>query len=178
MYKNNNRYTSTLVWSILGLVFGIGPALLWGFFLLAFILDGSFEISVIVFSSFFLAIGVLFTVLGIKGLSSILVVAFCNRIFEQDPDGIIEMDSVLAKKGAKKGSSYERRVIRAVEKDYFNKLTYDRTYRVFELSDRVNNMEEYKNRFIGKNCPNCGAPLKIKKGFSVICDKCGKEVKA
>ena len=82
------------------------------------------------------------------------------------------------KKGAKKGSSYERRVIRAVEKDYFNKLTYDRTYRVFELSDRVNNMEDYKNRFIGKNCPNCGAPLKIKKGFSVICDKCGQEVKA
>ena len=178
MYKNNSKYTSTLVWSLLGLIFGILPTLFWLLLLVACFATGEMEISVIVFSIFFIVVGVLFTVLGFRGLSTIFVVSYCCRIFDSDPDGIIEMDSILAGKGCAKGSSYERRVMRAVEKGYFLKLTYDRTYRVFELSDRVSNMEEYKNRFIGKNCPNCGSPLKIKKGMSVICDRCGQEVRA
>ncbi len=177
MYKNHSKYTGTLIWSVLGLVFGILPTLFWLFMLLACFVTGEMEIYVITFSLIFIALGVLFTVLGIRGLSTISVVSFCNSVFERDPDGIIEMDAILSRKGAKQGSSYERRVCRAVEKDYFLKLTYDRTYRVFELSDRVRNKEEYEKRFIGKNCPNCGAPLKIRKGMSAVCDKCGQEVK-
>lgn len=178
MYKNKNRASATLVWSILGLVFGIMPTLFWMLMFIACIATGELEISVMVFSLFFIALGVLFTVLGIRGLSIVSAVSFCNGVFEKDPDGIVEMDSLLKRKGAGRGSSFEKRVVRAVEKDYFAKLTYDRTYRVFEMSDRVHNMEEYKNRFIGINCPNCANPLKIKHGMSVICDRCGREVKA
>ena len=87
------------------------------------------------------------------------------------------MDSILRKKGRGTGSAFEKTIIRAVEKDYFLKLTYDKTYRVFELSDRVRNMEEYRKRFIGRNCPNCGAPLKLKKGLSTKCSFCGMEVR-
>jgi predicted amidophosphoribosyltransferase len=49
---------------------------------------------------------------------------------------------------------------------------------MFELSDRVLYTEEFTNRFIGLNCPGCGAPLKIKHGMSAICDRCGREVSA
>jgi hypothetical protein len=87
------------------------------------------------------------------------------------------MDSILRKKGRGTGSAFEKTIIRAVEKDYFLKLTYDKTYRVFELSDRVRDMEEYRKRFIGRNCPNCGAPLKLKKGLSTKCSFCGMEVR-
>lgn len=178
MYKNSSKCTHTLIWSILGLVFGIGPALFWSFILVMCIIDGNVDISAPIFGSVCLVLCVMFIVLSSRGFSALMTVSFCNRVFEGDPDGIVEMDSLLSVKGASKGSSFERRVLRAVERDYFDKLTYDRTYRVFELSDRVTNMEEYKTRFIGKNCPNCGAPLKIKKGLSVICDKCGREVRA
>lgn len=177
MYKNHSKYTSTLIWSILGLVFGILPNLFWLFMLISCIVLNEYEVSVIVFSLFSIAVGVVFTVLGIRGLSMIFVTSYCNRIFENDPDGIIKMDSILSSRGKKEGSAYERRICRAVEKDYFMKLTYDRTYKVFELSDRVQNKEDYKNRFIGKNCPNCGAPLKIRRGMTTVCDRCGQEVK-
>ena len=176
MYRNNTRYNTTLILSLLGLAFGILPSLFWALMLLVTIFDGEREIVVITFSAFFLATGVLFTVLGIKGISTISAVSFCCRFFDSDPDGIIEMDSILRKKGKAAGSSFEKTIIRAVEKDYFLKLTYDQTYRVFELSDRVRNMEEYRKRFIGRNCPNCGAPLKIKKGLSAKCSFCGMEV--
>lgn len=177
MYLNRSRYTSTLVWSILGLIFGILPGLFWLFMLIMSIVLDEIEIYVIVFSLFSIALGVLFTVLGIRGLSVITAASFCSRIFEKDPDGLVGMDVILAAKGKTKGSSFERRVCRAVDKAYFMKLTYDRTNRVFELSDRVSSKEEYENRFIGKNCPNCGAPLKIRRGMSAVCDRCGQEVK-
>jgi hypothetical protein len=177
MYKNNGKYNTTLILSVLGLVFGIVPSLFWTLMLFVSIYDGE-EIIVIVFSAIFLAIGVLFTVLGIKGLSTTSAVSFCCRFFDSDPDGIIEMDSILRKKGKGVGSAFEKTIVKAVEKDYFLKLTYDKTYRVFELSDRVRNMEEYRKRFIGRSCPNCGAPLKIKKGLSAKCDFCGMEVRA
>lgn len=178
MYRNNGKYNTTRILSVLGLVFGILPSLFWTLMLLVTIYDGEDEIVVIVFSAIFLAIGVLFTVLGIKGISTISAVSFCCRYFDSDPDGIIEMDSILRKKGRGTGSAFEKTIIRAVEKDYFLKLTYDKTYRVFELSDRVRNMEEYRKRFIGRNCPNCGAPLKLKKGLSTKCSFCGMEVRA
>ena len=178
MYRNNERYNTTLILSILGLVFGILPSLFWALMLLVAVFDGEHEIVVITFSVFFLAIGVLFTVLGIKGISTISAVSFCCRFFDSDPDGIIEMDSILRKKGRDTGSAFEKTIISAVEKDYFLKLTYDQTYRVFELSDRVRNIEEYRKSFIGRNCPNCGAPLKIKKGLSAKCSFCGMKVMA
>ena len=174
MYRNNSKYTSTLVWSILGLVFGIGPTLFWLFLFVACFVTGEIEVSVIVFSLFFIAIGAAFIVLGIRGLCTVSVVSCCCRYFDSDPDGIIEMDSILQNKGA----SYERKILRVIDKGYFERVAYDRAYRAFELSDRVSNMEEYRNRFIGKNCPNCGTPLKIKKGMSVTCDRCGKKVSA
>ena len=173
MYRNNGKYNTTRILSVLGLVFGILPSLFWTLMLLVTIYDGEDEIVVIVFSAIFLAIGVLFTVLGIKGISTISAVSFCCRYFDSDPDGIIEMDSILRKKGRGTGSAFEK----TVEKDYFLKLTYDKTYRVFELSDRVRDMEEYRKRFIGRNCPNCGAPLKLKKGLSTKCSFCGMEVR-
>ena len=177
MYRNKDRYNTTLILSVLGLIFGILPSLFWALMLFVTILEGEHEIVVITFSAVFLAIGVLFTVLGIKGLSTISAVSFCCRYFDSDPDGIIEMDSVLRKKGKETGSAFEKTIIRAVEKDYFLKLTYDQKYRIFELSDRVRNVEEYRRRFIGMNCPNCGAPLKIKKGLSAKCGFCGMEVR-
>ena len=178
MYKNHGKYTSTLIWSVLGLIFGILPTLFWAFMLLACFFTGEMEISVIVFSIIFIILGVIFTVLGIRGLLIIGAVSDSNWIFEKDPDGIVGMDTILGKKGKKKGCAYERRLLRAVEKGYFVRLTYDRTNRVFEMSDRVNDMNDYNNRYIGKNCPNCGAPLKIKKGTSAICSRCGQEVEA
>ena len=178
MYKNHGKYTSTLVWSILGLVFGILPALCWGLLLLACFVTGEMETSVIVFSTIFMIMGIVFTVLGIRGLLIISAVSNSNWIFEKDPDGIVGMDTLLNKKHKKKGCAYERRLLRAVEKGYFVRLTYDRTNRIFEMSDRVNTMNEYNTRYIGKNCPNCGAPLKIKKGTSITCDRCGQEVEA
>lgn len=177
MYKNDSKFTSTLIWSILGLVFGLIPAIFWILFFIICLIEGELVISVAVFSAIFSFVGILFTVLGIRGLCSIALVSSLNRIFERDPDGIIGMDTILEKKGKRKGSAYERRILRALEKDYFEKLTYDRSNRIFELSDKVSSPDEYRNRFIGRNCPNCGAPLKIKKGYSVICDKCGQEVK-
>ena len=105
MYRNNTRYNTTLILSLLGLAFGILPSLFWALMLLVTIFDGEREIVVITFSSFFLATGVLFTVLGIKGISTISAVSFCCRFFDSDPDGIIEMDSILQKK--RKGSGNE-----------------------------------------------------------------------
>ena len=110
------------------------PSLFWTLMLLVTIYDGEDEIVVIVFSAIFLAIGVLFTVLGIKGISTISAVSFCCRYFDSDPDGIIEMDSILRKKGRGTGSAFEKTIIRAVEKDYFLKLTYDH---VADVLDRV-----------------------------------------
>ena len=119
MYKNNGKYNTTLILSVLGLVFGILPSLFWTLMLLVTIYDGEDEIVVIVFSAIFLAIGVLFTVLGIKGISTVSAVSFCCRFFDSDPDGIIEMDSILRKKGKRMGSAFEKNIIRAVEKGYF-----------------------------------------------------------
>lgn len=178
MYKNHGKYTSTLIWSILGLVFGILPSLFWGFLLIACFATGEMDTAVIVFSSIFLIVGIVFTILGIRGLLLIGAVSNSNWIFEKDPDGIVGMDTILAKKGKKKGCAYERRLISCVEKGYYERLTYDRANRVFEMSDRVNTMNEYNNRYIGKNCPNCGAPLKVKVGTSVTCSNCGQEVSA
>ncbi len=177
MYRNNAKYNTTLTLSILGIIFGILPSLFWALMLIVSLFDGGHEIVVITFSAIFLAIGVLFSVLGIRGISTISAVSFCCRFFDSDPDGIIEMDSILRKKGTGTGSAFEKTIIRAVEKGYFLRLTYDRTYRIFELSDRVRNVEEYRRRFIGRTCPNCGAPLKIKIGLSAKCDFCGMEVK-
>lgn len=178
MYKNHGKYTSTLIWSILGLIFGILPSMFWAFLLLACFVTGEMDTAVIVFSTIFLIVGVVFTILGIRGLLIISAVANSNWMFEKDPDGIVGMDTILAKKGKKKGSAYERRLLASVEKGYYERLTYDRKNRVFEMSDRVNTMNEYNNRYIGKNCPNCGTPLKIKRGTSVVCDRCGQEVSA
>lgn len=177
MYKNHSKYTSTLIWSILGLVFGILPNLFWLFMLISCIVLNEYEVSVIVFSLFSIMVGIVFTVLGIRGINLILAVSSCNWDFEKDADGIVGMDTILKDRGKKKGGSYERTVLRAVEKGYFERLTYDRTNRMFEMSDRVNDVNDYRNRFVGKNCPNCGAPLKIKKGMSIVCDRCGQEVK-
>ena len=63
MYRNNGKYNTTLILSVLGLVFGILPSLFWTLMLLVTIYDGEDEIVVIVFSAIFLAIGGLFTVL-------------------------------------------------------------------------------------------------------------------
>ena len=178
MYKNESRCTKTLVWSILGLVFGILPALFWMFLLIGSIAIGEASLPLVVFSLFFAALGVLFTVLGIRGLSVVTAASYCSRMFDKDSDGFITMDSILSSKGSRPGSSFERRILRAVEKDYFSKLTYDRAHRMFELSDRVLYTEEFTNRFIGLNCPGCGAPLKIKHGMSAICGRCGREVRA
>ena len=178
MYRNNAKYNTTLTLSVLGIVFGVLPSLFWTLMLVVTVLEGEHDIVVITFSAFFLATGVLFTVLGIKGVSTISAVSFCCRFFDSDPDGIIEMDSILRKKRKEKGSAFEKNIIKAVEKGYFLKLTYDQTYRIFELSDRVRDVEEYRRRFIGKNCPNCGAPLKIKMGLSAKCGFCGMEVRA
>ena len=50
--------------------------------------------------------------------------------------------------------------------------------RVFKLSDRIEDAKDYEKRFIGINCPNCGVPLKIREGGSLVCPTCGSEVKA
>lgn len=176
MYKNHSKYTATLVWSILGLVFGILPNLFWLFLVAMCFALREYNTPVIVFGSFSIVVGIVFTVLGIRGLLTIAAVSAANWDFEKDADGIVGMDTILKARGKKKGSAYERRLLRAVEKGYFEKLTYDRTNRIFEMSDRVNDMNDYRNRFVGKNCPNCGAPLKIKKGMSIVCDRCGQKV--
>ena len=78
MYKNHSKYTSTLIWSILGLVFGILPNLFWLFMLISCIVLKEYEVSVIVFSLFSIAVGVVFTVLGIRGINLILAVSSCK----------------------------------------------------------------------------------------------------
>jgi hypothetical protein len=178
MYTNSKKFASTMVWSILGLVFGLGPAIFWLSMLIACFVVGELDTYVITFSVIFTIIGVVFTFLGIKGLVTLSVVSFCSKFFESDPDGIIEMDSVLRRKGKSRGSAYETSILRVMEKGYFQRLSYDQAYRVFELSDRVCNMEEYRSRFIGLNCPNCGTQLKIKKGMAVYCTRCGSRVEA
>ena len=84
MYKNHSKYTSTLIWSILGLVFGILP-----FMLISCIVLKEYEVSVIVFSLFSIMVGIVFTVLGIRGINLILAVSSCNWDFEKDADGIV-----------------------------------------------------------------------------------------
>lgn len=178
MYRNESKCTSTLVWSILGLVFGILPALFWLFMLVFSIIEGETDEAIVTFSIFFAAAGILFTVLGIRGLSILSAVSAARSVFVKDADGYVPMDAVLKARGKAKGSSLERRIVRALEKGYFEKLAYDSANRMFELSDRINDMNDYRNRFVGKNCPNCGAPLKIKTGVAAVCDRCGQEVEA
>lgn len=174
MYMNKTKYNSTLIWSLVGLFAGGFPSIFWFSILMAMLITGDLEVPVLVISLFFFVLSVVFIVLGIRGLMKIFAVNKCLQAFENDPDGFIQMDKIL--NGKKPGCGRERRILDAVEKGFFERVTYDRKYRMFELSDRIQNKNDYLNRFIGINCPNCGNTLKVKVGMTVFCNKCGQEV--
>ncbi|MBR1797063.1 MAG: hypothetical protein IJ757_03495 [Clostridiales bacterium] len=176
MYKNQARYKSCMVTGILEVVLGFALS---GFFLLGFIaLLTTDMIGGVVFFAMMFVASVVAVVFGIRRLVLLGAVSYCSKLFAQDNDGYVSMDAVLERRGARKGSAFERRVQRAADKGFFLKVTYDKANRVFELSDRVSNTEEYSKRFVGLNCPNCGAPLKVRKGTVARCDRCGGEVRA
>ncbi|MBP5180166.1 MAG: zf-TFIIB domain-containing protein [Clostridiales bacterium] len=170
MYLDKSKATSLLVKGIIVTVIGSIMAILNFLFMLAVIYDG--ELGFIIAFLIFMLIGVGLIVLGVRNLVFHGTLTQLESIFCNDADGSVSLDELVKTRGA----FFEGRVMRAVRKNYFQHLTYDNKNRVFELSDRVRGMSDYKTRFIGKNCPNCGAPLKIRKGTVTICEQCGGKV--
>lgn len=172
MYKNESRTKNFLVSGILGVCLSVLPITVLTAFLIFAIMES--EKPAIVFSGIGLVIFLLILIVGVKRLRLYATVSFVNRILEKNADGIVSMDEILHAKGAHVNGSFEKSVIKCYESDLFDHLTYDQSKRRFELSDR--SFSDPDNGFIGKNCPNCGAPLKIRRGTVVICDRCGSEV--
>ena len=180
MYLNRERVSKTLTIAIVEMVisFLITPgSLLFVAGTLAAADNGREMAMVLLFLLPPLIAGIVFFIFSIKRFFLYGAATFCNKVFEGDPDGEVEMDNILSRKGKSRGSAYEQRIEKLIMKDYFRNLTYDKKNRYFELSDKIKNMADYKRRFIGINCPGCAAPLKIRKGTTITCEKCGAKVK-
>ena len=174
MYKNESRTKNFLVSGILGVCLSVLPITVLTAFLVFAIMES--EKPAIVFSGIGLVIFLLILIVGVKRLRLYATVSFVNRILEKDADGTVSMEEILRAKNAPAHGSFEKSVLKCFELDLFDHLTYDRSLGSFELSDR--SRDDYDNDYIGKNCPNCGTPLKIRRGTVVICDRCGSEVSA
>ena len=176
MYIDHDKKTVNTVILILELAFGLLVTPVIGFFTLGVFLAArnvdEYLIAFLVFLPLFL-LGVLLIVLSIRRMILADTVTFCNKIFENDPDGEVEIDEILARKGRAPRSSYAAKIEKLYDKGFFKNLTYDKKYRYFELTDKIKNVALYNRRFIGINCPGCAAPLKIRKGYVVVCDRCG-----
>ncbi len=170
MYLDRSKTAKKLVIGIIATVLGFIMFFLNFLIIMAFIVENDTEyIGLFVF---FTIVGIAVIILGINNLVFYGTVNHLNRIFLHDSDGFIRMDDIVKNKSL----LFKMRVQKAIDKNYFTSLTYDAKNRVFNLSDRVRGAEDYTNRFIGKNCPNCGAPLKIRKGTAAVCEQCGSRV--
>lgn len=177
MYKNASKFNSSRIASVVFLVLGIPSVLISLIGILSIIGAGDIPDYIILPIIMFIA-SVIMIIAAIATLRIAGVASYVAWAFEKNSDGIVPMDTILGKKGKSKGSSYERLILKAHAKGYFTKVAYNSTERVFELSDRIEEAGDYEKRFIGINCPNCGAPLKIREGSSLVCPTCGSEVKA
>lgn len=177
MYKNASKFNSSRIASVVFLVLGIPSSLISLIGILSIIGAGDTPDYIILPIVMFIA-SVIMIIAAIATLSIAGVASYVAWALEKNSDGIVPMDTILGKKGKSKGSSYERLILKAHAKGYFTNVAYNSTERVFELSDRIEEAADYEKRFIGITCPNCGAPLKIREGSSLVCPTCGSEVKA
>ena len=177
MYKNASKFNSSRIASVVFLVLGIPSALISLIGMLGSLGQGYIPDYIILPIVMFIA-SVIMIIAAIATLRIVGAASYVAWTLERDSDGIVPMDTILGKKGKSKGSSYERLILKAHAKGYFTKVAYNSTERVFELSDRIEEAGDYEKHFIGINCPNCGAPLKIREGSSLVCPTCGSEVKA
>lgn len=177
MYKNTSRFNTSRIAAIVSLVFGFPLCFISTLGILAMIGSGDTPEYIILPVLVDIA-AVIMIISGISTLRIIGAASYTAWALEKDTDGIVSMDTILSRNGKKKGSSYERLILKALSKGYLMKVAYDSNTRNFELSDRVTGKEDYEKRFVGINCPNCGAPLKIREGGSLVCPTCGSEVKA
>lgn len=177
MYKNASKFRSSRIASVIFLVLGIPLGLLSAVGTIGLIAEGETPDYITLPIVMFIG-SVIMIIAAIATLRTVGVASYTAWVLEKDSDGIVPMDTILGKKGKSKGSSYERLILKAHAKGYFTKVAYNSTERVFELSDRIEEAGDYEKRFIGINCPNCGAPLKIREGSSLVCPTCGSEVKA
>jgi len=177
MYKNESKFKTSRIAAAISLVIGIPLFLLSTCGILALIGSGDTP-EYIVLPILVDVCAVIMIITGISTLRIMGAASYTAYALEKDTDGTISMDTVLSRKGKRKGSSYERLILKAFAKGYLMKVAYNSQSRIFELSDRVTDKEDYDKRFVGINCPNCGAPLKIREGGSLLCPTCGSEVKA
>ena len=177
MYKNTSKFRTSRIASAIFLVIGIPLAFFSGLGTIVPLIEGYipdyFVLPLVMFIG-----AVVMIIIAIATLRIVNVASYVAWMLEKDSDGIVSVDEILKAKHKSRGSSYERRMLKAHSKGYFVKVAYNSTDRVFKLSDRIEDAKDYEKRFIGINCPNCGAPLKIREGSSLVCPTCGSEVKA
>ena len=179
MYIDHDKKTVNTAILIVELVLGLLISPVAGFFTLAVLIAArtteEYLIAFLCFMPIFF-FGIVLIVLSIKRMILADAVTFCNRIFENDPDGEVEITDILAKKGKAPSSPYAAKIEKLYDKGFFKNLTYDKKYQYFELTDKIKNVALYNRRFIGINCPGCAAAIKIRKGYVVVCDRCGTKV--
>lgn len=177
MYKNASKFRSSRIASAIFLILGIPLAFFSGLGVIVPIAEGYIP-DYFVLPLVALIGSVVMIVTAIVTLRTVSVASYVAWTLEKDSDGIVPMDTILQARGKSRGSSFEKSIIKAHSKGYFVKVAYNSTERVFKLSDRIEDAKDYEKRFVGINCPGCGAPLKIREGSSQICPTCGAEVKA
>ena len=176
MYKNISKFKTSRIAAAISLIIGIPLCLISTLGVLAILGLGD-TAEYIVLPILVDICAVIMIISGISTLRIMGAASYTAWTLEKDTDGVVSMDIILSRKGKKKGSSYERLILKALAKGYLMKVAYDSNSRNFELTDRVTDKEDYDKRFVGINCPNCGAPLKIREGGSLVCPTCGSEVK-
>ena len=177
MYKNASKFKTSRIAAVFSLIIGIPLCFMSTIGVLAMIGSGDSQEYIILP----ILVDICAVIMIISGISTLRITgaaSYTAWALEKDTDGIVSMDTILSRKGKKKGSSYERLILKALAKGYLMKVAYDSNTRNFELSDRVTDKEDYAKRFVGINCPNCGAPLMIREGGRLVCPTCGSEVKA
>ena len=172
MYKNTSKFRTSRIASAIFLIIGIPLAFFSGLGTIVPLIEGYIP-DYFVLPLVMLIGAVVMIIIAIATLRIVNVASYVAWMLEKDSDGIVSVDEILKAKRKSRGSSYERRILKAHSKGYFVKVAYNSTERVF-----IYGLTEVYGPGIGINCPGCGAPLKIREGSSLVCPTCGAEVKA
>ena len=176
MYKNQTMFRSSIRSSIIFLAVGVPLSLFSLLGICGMIFEDEVDYFIVLPLLIFIG-SIIMIITAIKTFRLRTIASYVAGVLEKDSDGYVSMDKVLKGKGKRNGSSYERQIVKAHAKGFFIKISYNSSARVFYLSDRITDQVDYEKRFVGINCPNCGAPLKIREGSSQFCSSCGSEVR-